>query len=38
MDFKGYLAKNHVVVKTSKLEEQTNYEPGQTDECVIKLS
>ena len=26
MDFRGYLAKNHEVVKTGKLNKQTNYE------------
>ena len=34
----GYLAENHEVVRTGKLDEQTNYESGETGNCVRKLS
>ena len=37
-DFRGYLAKNHEVIRTDKLALQTNYKSGKTDECVRKLS
>ena len=37
MDFGGYLAKNHEVVRTGKLDEQINYESGETEKCVRKL-
>ena len=32
------MAKNHEVVRTVELDEETNYESGETDECVRKLS
>ena len=32
------MAKNHEVVRTGKLDEQTNYESGETGKCVRKLS
>ena len=32
------MAKNHEVVRTGKLDEQTSYESGETDTCVRKLS
>ena len=32
------MAKNHEVVRTGKLDEQTNYESGETGKCVTKLS
>ena len=38
MDFREYLAKNHEVVRTGKMNEQTNYKCGETDKCVRKLS
>ena len=37
MDFGGYLAKNHEVVRTGKLDEQINYGSGETEKCVRKL-
>ena len=36
MHFWGYLAKNHEVVRTDKLDKQTKYESGETDKCVRK--
>ena len=38
LDFSGYLAKNHEVVRNGKFHEQTNYESGETEKCVRKLS
>ena len=39
MDFWEYLAKNHEVVRTDQLDEQTKkYESGETDKCVKNRS
>ena len=38
MYFRGYLAKNHEVVRTGELDEQTNHQSGETKKCVRKLS
>ena len=32
------MAENHEVVRIGKLDEQTNYESGETGKCVRKLS
>ena len=37
MDLRGYLAKSHHVPRTGDLDEQSNYDPGETKKYVRKL-